>query len=271
MKNLKYKFGVLMSFLAIAALSSCTEEVEYTPAEPAAVETSEYYFTQDTETGLVIGQSDKVIVAEVNRVNTEGEETLDLIVTNPTSEYFTIPSSVTFADGEATAQIVVEVSDSLPLFENFQFSIQIPEKFVNPYIAENNNPTLHYVVQRDDYLPYAAGVYYSYWWEQEYEMVLEYSEVLGLFRFKNFCLMDGYHVTFKFNPETNEIVMTSAAYPSGYVHSAYGMVTAEVYNKGTLNSFDPETMLFKFAYKWTVAAGSFGAGYDYFSVTEIYE
>ena len=271
MKTLKYTFGILMSFLAIAATTSCSEEeADFTPAGPAAVEATEYYFTCGTETNITISPTDKTIVATVNRANTEGEVTLDLIVTNPNEELFTVPTSVTFADGAATADVVVEVSDSLVFFQEYQFAIQIPEKHTNPYIAENNNPTLHFVVMRDDYAPFATGVYSSWFFEQAWETTLDYSPSLDLYRFKD-CWMPGYDVTFTLNRETMEFKMTSSAFASGYVHSTYGMVTAEVYEGGSYNTFVPETMTFKFAYKWTVSAGSFGQGFDTFQITELHD
>lgn len=267
MKTFRYIYGILMSFLAIATITSCSEEVEYTPASPAAVETSEYYFTSGTETAITIGTDDKTIVAEINRANTEGEATIDLIVANPNEKLFTIPTSVKFADGEATAEVVIEVSDDLEFFKDYQFSLQIAEKYTNPYIAENNNPKLHFTVQRDDYTPFAIGMYNSWFWEEEWEAVLQYSPSLDLYRFKG-CWGYGYDVTLKLDPETLEFEMTADAFASGYVHPSYGMVTAEVYNKGAANYFDPETETFFFAYKWTVSAGSFGTGYDSFTVTE---
>lgn len=271
MKTLKYTFGILMSFLAIATFTSCSEEeADFTPAGPAAVEATEYYFTSGTKTNMVIGSSQKQIVFEVNRVNTESEATLDLIVTNPNDELFAVPASVNFAAGEATAQVAIEVSDSLVLFQEYQFTVQIPEKYTNPYVAENNNPTLHFVVMRDDYVPFAYGTYSSYFFEQSWEAVLEYSPSLELYRFKD-CWVAGYDVTFKFDRETLAITMTSAAYASGYVHPSYGMVMATVYNKGTLNRYDQEASVFYFAYQWTVDAGSFGEGFDTFEVTEFAE
>lgn len=270
MKNLKYAFGFLMSFLTIAAISSCSNEDDYTPGEPAPVEVSEYYFASGTETALTIGLTQNLITAEINRVNAEGEETLELVVTNPSNEYFAVPTSVTFADGETTATIEIVVSDSLPLFQNYQFSIQIPSEYINPYVDANNNSTLHYVVMRDDYKPFAYGIYQSAWCEAEFEAVLEFSEALQTYRIKSFCMIEGYDVTFKMDEDYN-ITMTSSSFSSGYEHPAYGMVTAVVYKDGSYNGYDPETNLFKFAYTWTVTAGSFGTFYDYFMITELAE
>lgn len=273
MKNLKYKFGILMSFLAIAGLSSCTQEVEYTPAEPIAVETSEYYFTQGTETGLAITPLENQIVAEINRANTENEVTLDLKVVNNHKDLFTIPTSVTFAAGEATANVVIEVNDEMPFFENYEFAISIDEKYTNPYIEQNNNPTLHYVVMRTDYRPYAKGIYTSYFWEDAWEAYIEYSEILGLCRFKD-CWFEGYDVTFELNFETMEFKMSEEKAPSGYTHPSYGMVYAGIdMNK---SGFDPETQTLIFSYDWLVSTGAgkwgtFGNYPDTFQITEVYD
>ena len=118
----------------------------------------------------------------------------------------------------------------------------------------------------DDYEPFLKGTYYSWFFKTTKEMTLEYSPSKELYRFKD-CWVPGYHVTFRLDPETMEFEMTANFFTSGYVHPTYGMVTAEVYGGGSYNSFDPTTMTFKFAYNWTVSAGSFGAGYDTFQIT----
>lgn len=118
----------------------------------------------------------------------------------------------------------------------------------------------------DDYEPFLKGTYYSWFFKTTKEMTLEYSPSKELYRFKD-CWMPGYHVTFRLDPETMEFEMAANFFTSGYVHSTYGMVTAEVYGGGSYNYFDPTTMTFYFAYKWTVSAGSFGEAYDTFQVT----
>lgn len=118
----------------------------------------------------------------------------------------------------------------------------------------------------DDYEPSYVGIYKSWFLETSEEVTLEYSPSKKLYRFKD-CWMPGYHVTFRLDPETMEFEMAANFFTSGYVHPTYGMVTAEVYGGGSNNYFDPETMTFYFAYKWTVSAGSFGAGYDTFQIT----
>ncbi len=132
----------------------------------------------------------------------------------------------------------------------------------------NEVKSINYVI--DDYAPFAKGTYSSWFFEQAWDAVLEYSPSNDLYRFKD-CWMPGYDVTFKFDRETLAITMTSSAYASGYVHPSYGMVMATVYNNGALNEYNSEAGVFYFAYQWTVDAGSFGAGYDTFQVTEFCE
>lgn len=266
MKTFKNIYGILVAFLAIAAVS-CSESVEYTPATPAAVDATEYFFTPGTETNIVISPSDKQIVATLNRLNAEKEATIKLNVVNNNEELFAVPTEVKFAAGETSADVVIEVSDSLVFFETYEFSFSIAEEYTNPYIAENNNPKLHYVVMRNDYAPFATGVYSSWFWEQEWDAVLEYSPSLDLFRFKD-CWVAGYDVTFTCDTETMEFTMAAGQFASGYVHPSYGMVTAQVL--ADYNYYDPATDTFYFAYKWVVSAGSFGSGFDSFTITELH-
>lgn len=132
----------------------------------------------------------------------------------------------------------------------------------------NEVKSIDYVIE--DYAPFAKGTYTSWFFNSSVDATLEYSPSKDLYRFKD-CWVAGYDVTFKFDRETLAITMTSTAYASGYVHPSYGMVMATVYNKGALNQYDPEAGVFYFVYQWTVDAGSFGAGYDTFQVTELCE
>ena len=58
----------------------------------------------------------------------------------------------------------------------------------------------------------------------------------------------------------------SGDYPSktetGYVHSVYGMVSVT----DTGSSYDASTKTFTFAFKWTVALGSFGVYNEYLTL-----
>lgn len=132
----------------------------------------------------------------------------------------------------------------------------------------NEVTSINYVIE--DYAPFAKGTYTSWFFNSSVDATLEYSPSKDLYRFKD-CWAPGYDVTFSLNKETMEFVMSSTEFITGYIHQTYGMVTARVYDNGSQNRFDPETSTFYFAYNWTVSAGTFGAGYDTFQVTELCE
>jgi hypothetical protein len=126
---------------------------------------------------------------------------------------------------------------------------------------------------RNDYIPYAKGIYTSVFWEDAWEAYIEYSEILGLCRFKD-CWFEGYDVTFELNFETKEFKMSEAKAPSGYVHPTYGMVYAAIYMADS--GYDPETQTFTFSYDWLISTGAgkwgtFGNYPDTFQITEVYD
>lgn len=272
MNTIKKLFALSLSVLALTMVSSCSEdEASYTPAKPVALENSEFYFSADNLGEHIIGLSDKEISAKIVRTNTEGEYTLPLKVTNLNSDIFTVPESVTFADGEAEAIITVTVGDEIVPFETYKLTVALPEDVLNPYKVENNYPIYDFIVTCDDYTLFANGVYYSWWYDAEFETTLEYSAILNKYRIKKFCYADGYDLEFEWDTETGALNLANY-YQSGYVHSTYGMVYAywydSYYSSPGMTYFNSETNTFNFAFTWRVSAGSFGAGYDTFTITE---
>ena len=93
-------------------LSSCTEECDYTPAQPSAVETNDYYFDAAQPASEVIGLSDTEYTVTVERVNAADEQTIAIYAVAD-EEIFTIPSTITFAAGETTADIVIGLNENM--------------------------------------------------------------------------------------------------------------------------------------------------------------
>ena len=107
-------------------LSSCTEECDYTPAQPSAVETNDYYFDAAQPASEVIGLSDTEYTVTVERVNAADEQTIAIYAVAD-EEIFTIPSTITFAAGETTADIVIGLNENMEPFKNYKFEISLPE------------------------------------------------------------------------------------------------------------------------------------------------
>lgn len=273
MNTIKKLFALSLSVFALTMVSSCSEdEASYTPAKPSALENSEFYFSADNLEEHVIGLSDKEISATIVRTNTEGEYTLPLKVTNTSDDVFTVPTSVTFADGEAEAVVTVTVNDNIVPFETYRVTVALPEEVLNPYKMEYNYPVYDFIVTCDDYTTYAKGTYYSSWWDETFETTMEYSAILNKFRIKDFALC-GYDMEFVWDSESGEITLNDY-YLTGYEHPDYGMVYAywydKVYSAPGMTKFSPENNTFYFCFNWRVSAGSFGSAYDTFTMTEMY-
>ena len=262
MKTIKNIFNILLTCAVVTAFWSCEDEVKYTPAEQSPVAETQVYFMDNEGSGLILAKTATEFNVRVGRTNSGAAQSIPVLVTNPNDSVFTnVPATIEFAAGETETNLTIQLGDKMKYFTGYYLKLEIPAEYVNPYIEQENHPEIILNVSKEDYAPYAVGQYYSWWHDATYEMVLEYSEYLGRYRFSDLWA-EGYDVEFTFDGTT--IKMLSSKMQSGYVHSTYGMVTAEYQD----SAFRPETNTFLFQYKWTVSAGSFGSGVDQFVVTE---
>ena len=103
MKNvLKYSAMMLLAVLAFT-LGACTEEYEYTKAKATG---EQVYFRNDISVASMAKDRDTVQVP-VNRIQSKGELEVQLQVTQESDSKLSIPSSVTFADGETQTYLVI--------------------------------------------------------------------------------------------------------------------------------------------------------------------
>ena len=109
MKNIKSILLTGLTLLAGASFVSCTEE-EFQPGPEASG--VQVFFPEATQTDYSLDDNMTSVTIPVKRANTEGEYTVSVLPdfsqneTDPTS-LFTIPESVTFADGEDETSLVV--------------------------------------------------------------------------------------------------------------------------------------------------------------------
>ncbi|MDR3188388.1 MAG: hypothetical protein LBT94_04280, partial [Prevotellaceae bacterium] len=125
-------------------------------------------------------------------------------------------------------------------------------------------------IVKEDFAPYAEGTYTSEFFEDTWPVTLEYSPATEQYRISD-CWVSGYDVLFKW--EGTEVTIqgtpnSTGAYiylPTGYVYGDYGMISA-YYSQGDINYYNKETKTFTFPITWQVAAGSFGAYLDTFTI-----
>lgn len=112
-----------------------------------------------------------------------------------------------------------------------------------------------------DWKPKAQGVYTSDFLGGSWEVEVLYDEYSGLYRIAN-CWEEGYHVTFDWDKKENKLdVNGGLKFETGVIHSTYGMMSVTPLANDCI--YDKDKGIFVFAYKWTVAAGSFGDFNDY--------
>lgn len=278
---MKKLFNNLFIALAVLALgfSSCTDECDYTPAKPSAVETNDYYFDAAQPASEILALTDSAYVVTVERVDATAEQTIEINAVAD-EDIFTIPETVTFAAGETKAEIVIALSDKMEPFKNYKFELSLPEEIVNPYKDDNNSLCI-VSLMKEDYAPYAKAEYvWGFIGGLSHEQEIEYSAMLNQYRMKapwadpvaadlyvnyvGYGAEDGEDVCFTINEETGAIVVSPASIKTGVVHPSYGSVTAN-FEVGVVRD---GALLFQ--YKWTVAAGSFGSMVDQVNIIELY-
>jgi hypothetical protein len=156
-------------------------------------------------------------------------------------------------------------------------SLSIPEEYTHQYDVESGSPKFLMTIIKEDYKPAATGVYNNWYYEQEWEQVLEYSEVLDLYRLTD-VIYEGTSFYFYWKVAedgSQKCYFTDSkgtkvdSFFSGIVHSTYGHVNCNVLYENAMGMLQQN--VFYFPFQWVVSAGSFGAGYDTYTVTEWFE
>lgn len=264
------KLFLIVTLLAAGlGFTACDDKDEYVPGAPA----SEHNIGFDSEQNLIMGMSDSEIKVELTRANATGELTVP-IQPMMVPECMTLPKSVTFADGSATASIVVAVDSTMKTFTEYNLSFRIPEEYTNAYAADGKSPIFNITVKKEDFKVVAKGIFddrilFKTTWEQ----TLEYSPLLGIYRIPD-CFAKGGHWYFHFNG-SNEFWFTDSEgnqttkFASGYNHASYGMIMATVetsYPMGYDTTVEGVEGQFYVVMSMTVSAGSFGTNYELFNI-----
>lgn len=261
MKTMKNILSILFLGFIAMTVSSCNDEIDYTPGEPSAVTDSKVFFSKDNVYDFILGVYDNEISIFLERTDASGSLKVDLLAENYDAAVFSVPSIVEFAAGETKKEVKIQVNN-VEMFTNYSLKkLSIPSELVNPY---KDYMTVSVNVYKEDYAPFAKGMYTSTFFGDQWEQVLEYSSILNLYRFSDLYVAD-YDFLFTWDGASN-VVMQTTKTQTGYKHPSYGMVTAEF----QASKYVEETQTLMFQYKWTVSAGSFGSYVESFVITEKY-
>ena len=249
----------LVAITAGIAFTSCQqEELPYEVGAPAAQDSAVVYFA-DNFSSVVLQLSDSAFQIAIGRTATEAATyQLNATFEEDVNGNIQVPSTVTFDEGDLDTTITVTVTD-IELMKNYTVKLAIDEAWVNPY-AVGENIVLQFNVKREDFVPYAVGTYVDYFLygpDSPYEMVLEYSPSSDMYRISDCWGMGGGNLTFTWDG-AEAINVTSKTIATGYVHSKYGMVSANYLNDQCYAAVEGNIVQMVFMINWTVSAGSFG-------------
>lgn len=257
-----FQIGVMFACTATVLLSSCTDEYEYDPADAIkensrvtlAAETQEFTFTADDET--------QTIEFYALRENAESEETVEFHSNN---EKLTVPS-VTFAAGES--EKIVQATCRADVGETVTATISVDEASAKLY----GDYQLGVTIFRDyNYIDKYVGNYYYNMFFGGVDEGLTLSVADGNdnhYKISNWGM--GTDFVFDFQDNGYILVETRA---TGYSYGSYGMVYVEDYSTYASTTpqysyYDEETGTFYFCVAYVVSAGTFGYGYEMFTITD---
>ncbi len=132
MKTIKNILGILLTGAILLGFTSCgEEEAEYTPAE--APTNAQVYFASNLASTVNLTSSATSFTVDLHRQMTSTAATVALSVTDGTGK-LSIPSSVEFASGAATATLTIGYNPADFTYDEFsEVSISIAETDATPY------------------------------------------------------------------------------------------------------------------------------------------
>lgn len=142
MKKLTYLFTIAAMALSLGA---CTdEEPKYTPA--TAVEELPVYFSYEDKTSYDLFENSTEIDVPIYRKSANGELTIPVTTSaTPDADGFTFPASVTFADGDTEAHIIVPLDmTKIKGRVDYNVTFSVEDGVVTPYYTDKITYTLNY-------------------------------------------------------------------------------------------------------------------------------
>lgn len=131
--NKIFKHSMMLLFSALAlVLGSCTEEFEYIGA---TIEGEQVYFSNALSSTVNLDPNASEVKIPVNRIQRTGELTVNFNVTTSENCAVSVPSSVTFADGDSVAYLTISYNPEtieMGHFDNITVAIA-DANYTTPY------------------------------------------------------------------------------------------------------------------------------------------
>ncbi|MDE6269192.1 MAG: hypothetical protein K2M04_08945 [Muribaculaceae bacterium] len=138
--------GLGLALLAIG-MTSCGDDFKatYEPTEPLENQPSVYFALGESSQTVEAGEDDTKFELNVYRANTTGAATYNVSCESNAGNLFTVPSSVSFADGEGSATLTVNfVATELQQNFDYLFSFKLDGNDT-PYYTTSASVKLSYI------------------------------------------------------------------------------------------------------------------------------
>lgn len=129
MKKISYLILSAIAFLPVALTSCSSNDDDYTPGPEVSDDCPVVYFSNENESEIFVTSEDNSVSVKMLRQNTEGAVTVPVVVDSK-SDGMTIPESVTFADGESEAELIISYAE----FQGgMNFKVHVSDEYADPY------------------------------------------------------------------------------------------------------------------------------------------
>lgn len=257
----------MLGLMATAALfTACSSDHDYEWGKQAGSNN----VTFANEENLVLALSENSFDVTLSRTAETSASAISVpieVLTAP--DFMTIPSTVEFAAGQTEATMTIAIGEGMETFVDYNVSLRIAEDYTNSYVNQDNVPLLNITVLKEDYAPYGVMKYTSWFFEDSWDVEVEYSTLQDLYRAEIFT--DGYPFYFAIDDEgllriTDKNGKDQQDTATGYYeeYNDYGWVTLRWLSA---NYTGIRNGVFYLPAQYRVSAGSFGSKYDTFTLT----
>lgn len=158
------------SFLMLA-WASCTDSVDYTPAEYIKSDCSKMSFTTDDEYyEFAPSSNSRKVTLTVTREKTDDDVVVPLVVNRNDDNVFSIPETISFSKGQSSVDFDVNFPEVV-IGQIYKFEIALPSEFVDPY-STSVLSTCGYSVQCIQWDLYGTGNFNSSMFRSSWEQAI---------------------------------------------------------------------------------------------------
>lgn len=110
-------YSLFMFVMAMATLVACSDDNDYQWATMPNGE--QVYFSKDLPAQQLLSMEESSFKVPVHRINTDDAITVNILLTSE-DDFFTAPATVSFAPGQAVAELVISYDPSLLEYDKFR-------------------------------------------------------------------------------------------------------------------------------------------------------